>query len=214
MKKTIIDDQINVAKRNIQNGESILKMQDSLKRILSAYKDHLNLTQKEIRNYLIRIEALMEVKVNNLKINPKFKGAIAGVTLILFSPTLVACNQKTEVVEEVKEVKEPENDLVTMIPVQEKEGLSKESFSYDGMSLEEVKGYISNFINDSLSKGLYSDEENKLGVTDEESMAKDFINLYFYLNTKYLDDDIYAIYNSENIDFDNIYETSQEALKC
>ena len=44
--KTLIDEQIRVAKHNIQKGESILKMQNSLRRILSAYKEHLKLTEK------------------------------------------------------------------------------------------------------------------------------------------------------------------------
>ena len=213
--KTLIDEQIRVAKHNIQKGESILKMQNSLRRILSAYKEHLKLTEKQIRSYQIQIDALEKIKVDNLKLNPKFKGTLIGLSLVLLSPTLTACDKQDTVDESVVVDTSEANNLVTMVPNQEHEKkLSLESFNYNGMDLDEVKGYLSNFINDSLSKGLYADDNNKLSVNEEnkEQIAEDFVNLYFYLNTKYLDDDIYAIYNLEDTSFDDIYESSKRAL--
>ncbi len=213
--RTIIDDQIRVAKHNIEKGESILKMQESLKRILIAYQESLKLSKEQIKKYQIKIASLEKMKVANLKANPKFKGALIRFSLVLLSPTLTACNKK-EVTEDVasKQVIE-EKELVTMIPKEiQKKKLSTESFSYNGMDLEEVKGYLSNFINDSLSKGLYADDNNILSVDEDNKskIATDIVNLYFYLNTKYLDDEIYAIYNSSDIDFETIYESSKQAM--
>ena len=81
-----------------------------------------------------------------------------------------------------------------MIPKEKNEGLNLDSFAYDGMDLDEVKGYLSNFINDGLTKGLYSSAEKTLEITEENKseLASDFVNLYFYLNTKYLDNSIYS----------------------
>ncbi len=209
--KTIIDDQIRVAFNNIKKGVSREDMQERLKKILIAYKESLKLSKEQVHNYLVKIESLSDFKLQNVKINAK--APLIGLSLVLLSPSLTACSNNKEI--PIKEEKvEESTDLVTMIPKEINKSLNLDRFAYDGMDLDEVKGYLSNFINDGLTKGLYSSAEKTLEITEENKseLASDFVNLYFYLNTKYLDNSIYSIYNLEDIDFDEIYEKSQKAF--
>lgn len=239
--KTIIDEQIKIAKENIKNGVKEAEMSSRLKEILEAYKDYLKLTLDQVRKYKLQIVTL--TKADNLKINSKcFRVALMGLSLSFATPSLTGCGSDRKLIEEQqqqleeqkstidlmqKELDKMNNKPVDMIvnkevtptntPIPTLTPLNLNEYFFDGNNLNEVKGYLSNFINDSLHKGLYTEltTNQTLGLNKQESdkyqMAEDFVNLYFFFNANRLPDYLYGIY--QNNDFATTYESVKRAIK-
>lgn len=126
MRKTIIDEQIKLAKDNIKKGSNKEEMQNKLKEILMAYKEYLNLTEEEVKRYLIKIEALSKNNLINLNISKKlYTLAPIGLSLVI-SMSFTGCVSKSKQIEMQQQQLEEANEKLNEMAKELEEMKNKE----------------------------------------------------------------------------------------